>query len=73
MSIINIAQIIIAIALIVVILFQNRGGGLSGVFGGSGGGGNVFATKRGFEKKIFNATIVLAVLFFIISLLGVIL
>jgi len=65
MNLIKLGQLIIAILLIVVIMLQNRGSGLSNVFGGSG---NVFMTKRGFEKKLFVATIVLAALFFIISL-----
>lgn len=70
MEIIKISQLIIAILLIVSILMQNRGGGLSSVFGG---GGNVYMTKRGFEKKLFIATIVLSALFFSVSLLIVIL
>ena len=49
----------------VAILLQNRGVGLSGVFGGSG---NIYRTKRGVEKKLFIATIILAVLFFAVSL-----
>jgi len=61
----QIAQIIIAILLMAAILLQSRGVGLSGVFGG---GGNIFRTKRGIEKKLFVATIILAVLFFSISL-----
>lgn len=70
MQIIKISQLIIAVLLIISIMMQNRGGGLSNVFGG---GGNVYMTKRGFEKKIFVATIVLSVLFFSVSLLAVIL
>lgn len=58
-------QLLIAILLIVVILLQNRGGGLSGIFGG---GDNIYMAKRGVEKKLFVATIVLSVLFFAISL-----
>lgn len=61
----QIVQITIAILLMLAILLQNRGVGLSGVFGGSG---NIFRTKRGIEKKIFVLTIVLSVLFFLISL-----
>lgn len=61
----KIIQIIISILLIVVILLQNKGAALGGVFGGSNA---VFLTKRGIEKKLFAATIVLAVLFFAISL-----
>lgn len=70
MQIIKISQLIIAILLIVSILMQNRGGGLSNIFGG---GGNVYMTKRGLEKKLFIATIVLSVLFFSVSLLAIIL
>ena len=66
MKLINILQVVIAIGLITTILMQNRGSGLSGLFGG-GGGGNVYATKRGLEKKLFNATVALAVMFFIVS------
>jgi len=65
MYLLKIGQLIVAILLIIVILLQSKGSGLSGVFGGSG---NVFMTKRGFEKKLFVATIILAVLFFAISL-----
>jgi len=61
----QIVQIVIAILLMLAILLQSRGVGLSGVFGG---GGNVFRTKRGIEKKLFVSTIVLSVLFFLISL-----
>lgn len=66
----KISQIIIAIALIISILLQNRGAGVSGLFGG---GGNVYMAKRGVEKKLFVATIVLSVLFFVVSLVNVIL
>lgn len=70
MSWIKIAQVIVSILLIVVILLQNRGAGLGSAFGGSGG---VYLTKRGLEKKLFIATIVIAVIFFSLSLLGIIL
>jgi len=61
---IQVSQIVISVLLIAVILLQNRGTGLSGVFGGSS---NVFQTKRGVEKVLFRATIVLAILFFGLS------
>lgn len=67
MSWLQITQIIISILLIIVILLQNRGAGLGSAFGGTGG---VYLTKRGLEKKLFTATIVLAVLFFGLSLAG---
>ncbi|MFH1661757.1 MAG: preprotein translocase subunit SecG [Candidatus Falkowbacteria bacterium] len=69
MKIIQIFQMIIAILLMVAILMQNRGSGLSGIFGG---GSDVFRTKRGMEKVLFNSTIVLAVLFFLISLTSIV-
>jgi len=65
-----IVQIILAIALIVMVILQARGSDLGGVFGGSGG--SVFRTRRGVEKTLFNATIVLSILFFLASLATVI-
>ena len=66
MTILDIAQISISILLIITILLQQRGGGLSGVFGGEG---SVYATRRGIEKGIFVATIVLVALFIAFSIL----
>ena len=65
----QIIQMIIAGLLIAVILMQSRGTGLSGIFGGSS---NVYKTKRGLEKKLFIATIILSILFFLTSLAGII-
>ena len=62
----NVAQIILSIALILAILFQVRGGGLGGIFGQAD---TVYRTKRGVEKTLFQLTIVLIVLFVIISVL----
>jgi len=67
----KIIQLVIALALATVILLQNKGAGVSGLFGGSGG--NVYSSKRGLEKTLHRATIILSVLFFIISLVIVIL
>lgn len=67
---IKIIQIVISILLIVVVLLQNRGAALGGVFGGSS---SVFLTKRGIEKKLFALTIILAILFFAVSLGSIIL
>jgi preprotein translocase subunit SecG len=66
----KIAQFVISILLMLAILLQSRGTGLGSAFGGSGG---VYLTKRGLEKKLFNATIVLAALFLVTSFLAVIL
>jgi len=59
-KILSIFQIIISFLLVVCILAQSRGGGLSTAFGGSG---ESYGTRRGMEKIIFIATIVLAIIF----------
>jgi preprotein translocase subunit SecG len=61
-------QIIISVALIVIITVQAKGGGLGGIFGG---GGEVYKTRRGFEKTLYNVTIGLTATFFLVSLLSV--
>lgn len=63
--ILNIVQIVIAVSLVVTVLLQQRGTGLSAAFGGEGG---VYFKKRGFEKVIFVVTIVLAILFILTAL-----
>lgn len=64
----NLAQIIISVALVTVILMQTKSsGGLGGIFGGDG---SLFRTRRGVEKTLFNFTVVLAVAFLIVSLLS---
>lgn len=62
-----IAQIVLAVALILAILLQVRGGGLGGIFGQAD---SVFRTRRGMEKSLFQLTIVLVVLFIIISIVS---
>ncbi|MEK7162928.1 MAG: preprotein translocase subunit SecG [Patescibacteria group bacterium] len=66
--IISIAQIIISVILIVLILLQERSSGVSGVFGG--GGSEFYSQRRGLERLIFYATIVLIVAFVVLSLLN---
>lgn len=63
-------QIIISILLIGAILLQNKGQGLSSTFGG---GGEFYRSKRGLEKILFLATILLACLFLITSIFSLIL
>lgn len=62
----NVAQIVLAVALILVVLFQVRGGGLGGIFGQPG---TVYRTRRGVEKILFQLTIILVVVFLVISVL----
>ena len=61
----NIAQIVLATALILAVLLQVRGGGLGGIFGQAD---TVYRTKRGVEKTLFQFTVALVVLFIIISI-----
>ncbi|MDI6883317.1 MAG: preprotein translocase subunit SecG [Patescibacteria group bacterium] len=61
-------QIIISCLLILFILLQQRGTALGSAFGGGSEG--FWATKRGLEKKIFWATVVLSTLFVIFSILN---
>jgi preprotein translocase subunit SecG len=63
----SIAQIILSTALVLAILFQVKGGGLGGIFGQAD---TVYRTKRGVEKTLFQLTIVLVVLFIIISIVA---
>ena len=60
-----IGQIIVSIALIVAILLQARGTGLSGTFGGDSA---VYRSRRGVERRLWQFTIVLLVLFVVFSL-----
>ncbi len=64
----NIAQIVVAVALILTVLLQVRGGGLGGIFGQPD---SVYRTKRGVEKTLFQLTIALVVIFIILSLISV--
>lgn len=60
-----VVQVVISVLLILAILTQQRGSGLSATFGGGGG---FYASKRGIEKFLSTATVVLMVLFLVNSL-----
>lgn len=64
--IITIIQILIAVFLIGAILLQMQGSGLSKTFGG---GGEFYRSKQSMEKILIWATIILAILFGLSSLL----
>ncbi|NLG41405.1 MAG: preprotein translocase subunit SecG [Chloroflexi bacterium] len=68
--ILNIAIIIIALALIASILLQSKGIGLGGLAGGDSGG--VYTQRRGIDKVMFYITIALSVVFLILALVSVI-
>ncbi len=61
-----IAQVISAVVLIMIVLTQNRSGGLGSAFGGDSG--SIYRTRRGIEKTLFNFTIGAAIFFTVISI-----
>jgi preprotein translocase subunit SecG len=61
-----IAQILVSIALIAVVLFQLRGGGIGGIFGQAD---SVYRTRRGIESTLFKLTIILVVLVVVFAVL----
>lgn len=68
-SFMMIATLIVAVALIVVVVVQGQASGsLGSMFGG---GADIYRTRRGIEKTLFNITFVLAGLFFLFSLITV--
>ena len=62
------AQIVVAIAVTVLVLLQAKDAGLSSMFGGGDMG--VYKTRRGVEKTMFNATIVLGIVFLLLALVS---
>lgn len=67
----QIASIVVSVLLIILILLQVKGGGLSNLLGGDGGMG-ISRTRRGLEKTLFQITILMSALFLGISILAVI-
>lgn len=61
-------QIAVSIALIVLITIQQRGTALGAGFGG---GGEVYSTKRGAQKKLHYATIAAATVFLVLGVLNI--
>jgi preprotein translocase subunit SecG len=67
MTILALVQSILAVALTVAILLQQRGAGVGGAFGGEI---TAYRSRRGIERTLFRLTIVLAMLWVIFSVLG---
>lgn len=59
-------QIIVSLALITVIILQAKGTGLGASFGGSSN----YHTRRGIEKTLFTATIILALIFVVLAIVN---
>ncbi len=63
-----VATIIIALTLIAVVLVQGHtNSGIGSVFGGS----DIYRTRRGMEKTLFNVTFLLAGILFVLALITV--
>lgn len=67
--VLNIAIIIVSIALIASVLLQSKGVGLGGLAGGDTGG--VYTQRRGIEKVMYYITIALSVVFLLLALISV--
>lgn len=63
--ILTILEIVVALLLIGVVLLQMQGSGLSSSFGGAG---ELYRSKRSLDKLLIRATIVLAILFAVLSI-----
>jgi len=68
--VISLIQIILGVLLILVIIIQQKGSGLGSAFGADMG---FYRTKRGAEKLLFYATIILSVTFILASIIGLVL
>jgi preprotein translocase subunit SecG len=69
-SFLQIVTVASAILLVTAILLQQRGTTLGAGFGSSG---ELYTTRRGFDKNLFDVTIVLAVIFVLSILTGLLL
>ncbi|MBR0403370.1 preprotein translocase subunit SecG [Candidatus Saccharibacteria bacterium] len=68
-NILQATTLVSAVLVILLILLQQRGASLGAGFGSSG---ELYTTRRGLDKSLFNATIVVA-LVFVLSILGLLL
>jgi preprotein translocase subunit SecG len=68
-NVVDIALVIISVALIASVILQSKGAGLGGLTGADTGG--IFTARRGVEKTLFYVTIALGVLFFVLAVLSV--
>lgn len=65
-----IAQIVLAVAIIGAVLLQSKGEELGGVFGGAQ---SVYQTRRGIDRVLFTITVFMALAFFVLCVVNVIL
>jgi len=67
--IINIITIVSAVLMIILILLQSRGASLGAGFGGSS---ELYTARRGVDKTIYQATIIMAIVFVVSIVIGII-
>jgi protein translocase SecG subunit len=67
-DVINVFQVMVALAIIGIVLLQAKGQGLGNIFGG---GGETYRTRRGVERVLFRTTIVLMAAFVVLSIAAV--
>lgn len=72
MDILILAQIGVSILIVILVLLQERSSGMSGLLGGGDGGG-FYQARRGLERTIFIATVVLTVAFAALALANLLL
>ena len=73
MNLILTAQIAVSVALVVLVALQEQSSDAPGAFGGMGGSGGFYQTRRGLEKFLFGATIVLIAAFIALAALNLVL
>lgn len=66
-TILEISQVVLAILMVATILLQQKGSGMGAAFGGSS---NIYNTKRGVDKVLHNATVVISILFLLVSVVN---
>jgi len=66
-AVILISQIILSVVVTVLVVMQSQNSGAGGMFGADT---TVYRTKRGLEKTMYQATIVVTTMFFVVSLVA---
>ncbi|MGC9348624.1 MAG: preprotein translocase subunit SecG [Anaerolineae bacterium] len=65
----NLAQIILSLALVALVLLEVRSSGMGGVFGGAQS--SLIRKRRGPELLLFRLTVITSVLFFLVAIVNV--
>ena len=68
-NVLDIALIIVSIALIATVVLQSKGAGLGGLTGQDSG--SLFTARRGIEKTLFRVTILFSIIFFVLTMMTV--